>query len=79
MENHMCRLPGDDPENTCNFCKNQFHSREEKRKHICQHHRFKTVEQQRVGRKVVLTQSVTMVPTAGEQNVACAGLNTLSQ
>ena len=47
MENHMCRLPGDDPENTCNFCKNQFNSREEKRKHICQHHRFKTVEQQR--------------------------------
>ena len=47
MENHMCRLPGDDPENTCNFCKNQFHSREEKTKHICQHHRFKTVEQQR--------------------------------
>ena len=46
-ENHTCRLPQDDQENTCNFCKNQFVSRKEKMDHICKNHLFKTVDQQR--------------------------------
>ena len=56
IENHMCRLPGDDSDNTCNFCHKQFYSTEEKRKHICQHHRFKTVEQQRREKKRANTE-----------------------
>ena len=45
-DNHMCRLPQNDLENTCNFCKIQFFSSDQKINHICKHHQFKTVDQQ---------------------------------
>ena len=50
-ENHMCRLPNDDPQNTCNFCKIKFTSKESKIDHICQQHHYKTVEQQKIDRR----------------------------
>ena len=50
-ENHICRLPNDDPQNTCNFCKVEFFSKEDKLSHECDHHPYKTVIQQRKERK----------------------------
>ena len=50
-ENHQCRLPRDDPQNTCNFFKIEFISREEKTNHICKQHYFKTDKQQKLERK----------------------------
>ena len=56
MENHQCRLPQDDAQNTCNFCKTEFGSRGEKINHICQQHYFKTVEQQKLERRRANTE-----------------------
>ena len=56
MKNHQCRMPQEDPKNTCNFCKSEFKCKEEKTNHICKQHRFKTVEQQTIERRRANTE-----------------------
>ena len=47
MNSHMCRKP----QWGCDWCKQEFYSSEARKNHICEKHRFKTVDEQLRARK----------------------------